>query len=75
MPMIYNITYKVGIGTAYGMKNEQVIFGDYATKAPTVYAPEGYAFAGWSVDGKDIVNLSEMRIYADTVFTAVYTKE
>ena len=75
LPVIYDITYKSGIGTAYGMKNEQVLFGDYATKAPVIYAPEGYTFAGWSVDGVNIVKPDKLRIYSDMVFIAVFTKE
>ena len=72
---IYNVKYKAGAGTLYGMENEQVMFGSHPTKAPTVYAPEGYEFAGWSVDGKNVTNLEEFKVYADTVLTAVYTKE
>ena len=71
---IYTVKYKAGVGTLYGMSDEQVVFGSHPTKAPTVYAPEGYEFAGWSVDGKNVADLGELKIYSDTVLTAVYTK-
>ncbi len=71
---IYNVKYKAGDGSLYGMADEQVVFGNHPTKAPTVYAPEGYEFAGWSVDGKDVADLGELKIYSDTVLTAVYTR-
>ncbi len=71
---IYTVEYDVQSGTAYGFSSEQVLFGETATKAPTVYAPEGYKFTGWSVDGKNTVDLEKYNIYKDTVFTALYEK-
>lgn len=70
----YTIKYDVKDGTAYGFSSEQVLFGQVATKAPTVYAPEGYKFIGWSVDGKNTVDLEKYNIYKDTVLTAIYEK-
>lgn len=72
---IYNVKYKAGEGSLYGLSDEQVVFGNHPTKAPTVYAPVGFKFAGWSVDGKNVADLGELKVYSDTVLTAVYTKE
>jgi hypothetical protein len=72
---IFTVKYKATLGSIYGMQSEQVIFGGHPTKAPIVYAPEGYVFTGWSVDGKNPVDFSKLKIYSDTVLTAVFTKE
>ena len=70
----YTVKYDVGSGTSYGFSSEQVLFGGTITKAPTVYAPEGYKFVGWSVDGKNVVDIEKYNIYKDTVLIAVYEK-
>ena len=72
--MIYNITYNAGEGKLYGIATEQAMFGSVPTKVPEVYAPEGFVFKGWSVDGKTVINLEETKIFADAVFVAVYEK-
>lgn len=72
---IFTVKYKVASGSIYGMENEQVVFGQHPTKAPIVYAPEGYAFSGWSLDGKNVADFTSLKIYSDTVLTAVFTKE
>lgn len=71
----YSVKYDVKDGTLYGFSAEEVLFGNIPTKAPTVYAPEGYKFIGWSVDGTNTVDIEKYNIYKDTVFTAVYAKE
>lgn len=72
---IFTVKYKASHGNIYGMQSEQVVFGQYPTKTPIVYAHEGYVFTGWSVDGKNTVDFSKLKIYSDTVLTAVFTKE
>ena len=72
---VYSVKYDVKDGTMYGFNAEDVIFGNVPTKVPTVYAPDGYKFAGWSVDGTNTVDIEKYNIYKDTVFTAVYEKE
>lgn len=71
---VYDVTYYSGRGNMYGFDFEQVIFGYTPTKAPKVYAPDGYTFEGWTIDGENVVDLSKYNIYADTVFTAKYVK-
>ncbi len=72
---IYNVTYDAGNGTLYGIEAEQVLFGSTPTKAPTVYAPEGYEFSGWSLDGKTVIDIEKVKVYSDTVFKAVFTNK
>ena len=71
-PVAFTVTYDAGIGEFYGFDSEEVLFGQAPTKAPAVYAPDGYVFAGWSIDGENLVSLSESRIYEDVCFIAVF---
>lgn len=71
----FDVEYDVGRGTLYGFDGEKVVFGEAPTKVPTVFAPDGHTFDGWTIDGKSLVSPEEIRIYSDTVFTAVYSKE
>lgn len=71
----FDVFYDAGKGTLYGFDSEKVIFGSTPTKSPEIFAPDGYAFDGWSPDGENTVSLDGYRIYADTVFNAVYTAE
>lgn len=74
-PIAFGVTYDPGMGELYGFDSEQVLFGSLPTKAPVVYAPDGYVFKGWSADGKNTVSLSSLRIYKDTALTALYAPE
>ena len=71
-PVAFTVTYDAGIGEFYGFDSEEVLFGQAPTKAPAVYAPDGYVFAGWSIDGENLVSLTESRIYEDVCFIAVF---
>lgn len=73
LPVAFTVTYDAGIGEFYGFESEEVLFGSSPTKAPRVYAPEGYTFAGWSIDGEETVELSTLRVYEDLRLIAVYT--
>ena len=75
LPVAFTVTYDAGIGEFYGFENEEVLFGSSPTKAPRVYAPEGYTFAGWSIEGEETVELSKLRVYEDLQLIAVYTEE
>lgn len=75
LPVAFTVTYDAGIGEFYGFENEEVLFGSSPTKAPRVYAPEGYTFAGWSIEGEETVELSKLRVYEDLHLIAVYTEE
>lgn len=69
----YDVTYKVGKGgTISGSDSESVKANAYPTKAPKVTAKDGYEFKGWSLDGKTIVDPSDVRIKEDTTFTAIF---
>ena len=68
----YTVFYRTDMGSLYGFETEQVMFGEAPSKAPSVTAPEGYAFEGWSIDGKKTVVLSSQSVYADTVYYAVF---
>ena len=74
-PVAFTVTYDAGIGEFYGFDSEEVLFGSAPTKAPAVYAPDGYRFTGWSVDGVNLVELSASRIYEDTRFIALFAPE
>ena len=69
----YDVTYKVGKGgTISGSDSESVKANAYPTKTPKVTAKDGYEFKGWSLDGKTIVDPSDVRIKEDTTFTAIF---
>lgn len=70
-PVAFTVTYDAGIGEFLRLRQRRVLFGSAPTKAPAVYAPDGYRFTGWSVDGVNLVDLSASRIYEDTRFIAL----
>ena len=70
----YTVKYDIGNGTSYGFSSEEVLFGGTVSKTPTIYAPEGYKFVGWSVDGENVVDIEKYNIYQDTVFISIYEK-
>lgn len=72
---IYSVRYKAGYGTIYGISEEQVVFGGVPTKAPVVYAENGYEFSGWSVDGKNVIDVTKLKVFSDMTLTAVYNKK
>ena len=51
----------------YGDFNDEII--KYPPADPT---RDGYEFAGWSLDGKNVENLENLKIYADTILKAIY---
>lgn len=71
-PVSFEVTYDPGLGEMYGFESERVLFGDSPTKAPRIYAPGGYVFRGWSIDGAETVALDKLRIYDDLALTALY---
>ena len=72
---VYNVTYNVLSGSIYGFDSEQVIFGSVPTKEPKVYAPDGYIFEGWTIDGENVVDLSTYNVYSDIELIAKYKKK
>jgi hypothetical protein len=72
---VYDVTYNAGEGRFYGFESEQVIFGSVPKKAPKVYAPDGYSFEGWTVDGENVIELSSYNVYCNTEFVAKYVKK
>ncbi len=73
MPVNYTVTYNLSGGTlAQGAVTESVAAGSAPSKAPTVNAPDGMVFAGWSTDGKTVVDISKLKITTHTTLTAVY---
>lgn len=69
----YDVSYEVGKkGEISGKGTESVKANAYPNKVPTVTAKEGYEFKGWSVDGKTIVDPTDVRITKDTTFTAIF---
>ena len=51
------------------------MFGTTPTKIPTVYPPQGYSFAGWSLDGKNVISTENLKVYSDLKLTAIYEPE
>ncbi len=70
--LVYTISYEPGIGELYGFESEDVLFGEKPVKLPTVYPPDGYAFAGWSFDGETVLDIDTLCIYEDCILTAVF---
>ena len=71
-PLIYTVTYDAGKGLLYGLKSEQVVFGDKITKTPSVTAPKGMYFTGWTADGKTSYDTSSP-VYANIKLSAMYS--
>lgn len=68
----YTVTYKIGDGTYVGSLSETVQAGRTPTKAPTVTAPAGKVFKGWSADGKTVKNLAAFNVTSNLTLIAVY---
>lgn len=68
----YTVTYDAGRRGEASRTSENVKSNAYPNKVPTVKANEGYEFKGWSLDGKTIVDPTDIRIKEDTTFTAIY---
>lgn len=72
---IANVTYKNEVvfkSDGEDVKLEYIENGKFAT-APTV-SKDGYEFDGWTIDGKNIVDVSTYEVTKDLTFVAVYTK-
>ena len=70
-PVIYTVSYDAGKGTLFGLKSEQVIFGDKLTKIPSVTAPKDKYFIGWSTDKSTVFDI-QSRIYSNIKLYALY---
>ena len=74
-PITFEVIYDYGNGRIYGFDSEIVMFGTTPTKIPTVYPPQGYSFAGWSLDGKNVISTENLKVYSDLKLTAIYEPE
>ena len=74
-PITFEVIYDYGNGSIYGFDSEIVMFGTTPTKIPTVYPPQGYSFAGWSLDGKNVISTENLKVYSDLKLTAIYEPE
>lgn len=69
----YAVRYDAGEhGTLSESIHEKVVSGNSSNRIPEVHAEEGYRFIGWSSDGETIVRPEQVKIYKNTVFTALY---
>ncbi len=68
----YTVTYKIGDGTYVGSLSETVQAGRTPSKAPSVTAPAGKVFKGWSTDGKTVKNLAAFNVTSNMTLYAVY---
>lgn len=64
----YDVTFMID-ETSYN--TIQVMRGHYA-EFSTIPEKENYEFLGWSLDGNNVLDLSEQRIYKNTIFIAVF---
>ncbi len=71
--LVSNVFYDGGEGYLYGLSSELCVFGKAPTKTPTVIAPDGKVFIGWSVDEENLIDVQNTKIYSDTLFYAVYS--
>lgn len=74
-PITFEVIYDYGNGSIYGFDSETVMFGTAPTKIPTVYPPQGYTFAGWSLDGKNVISTENLKVYSDLKLIAIYEPE
>ena len=74
-PITFEVIYDYENGSIYGFDSETVMFGTAPTKIPTVYPPQGYTFAGWSLDGKNVISTENLKVYSDLKLTAIYEPE
>ena len=71
----FTVTYNAGShgALAAGAKSsEQVKRNETPKNVPAVVANAGYAFIGWTADGKTLVDPAAQTITKNTTFTAVY---
>ena len=71
----FTVTYNAGShgALAAGAKSsEQVKRNESPKNVPAVVANAGYAFIGWTADGKTLVDPAAQTITKNTTFTAVY---
>lgn len=70
----YTVAYELGAegSLVTGSRAERVKEGMYPVRVPVVKAEPDTVFLGWSLDGETLVQPETVRIYEDTVFTAVY---
>lgn len=70
----FTVIYETGgLGTIVaGSRTETVQEGQYPEKQPVVKTGTDTVFLGWSLDGETLVQPESVRIYEDTIFTAVY---
>lgn len=70
----YTVAYEIGAegSLVTGSRAERVKEGMYPVRIPVVKVGPDTVFLGWSLDGETIVQPEAVRIYEDTVFTAVY---
>ncbi len=71
--IISNVFYDSVDGYLYGLSSELCVFGTAPTKMPTVIAPEGKYFIGWSIDEETVIDIHNTPIYSDTTFYALYS--
>lgn len=66
----YNVNFMIPAGYTYtGKDSQQVIAGEYAT-AP-VFTNQPNNFLGWSIDGENIISVSDYKINNDTLFIPI----
>ena len=71
----YTVTYDIGNGTLVsGSLTEKVADKTKPSHAPTVTAPEGYTFKGWSRNGQDVIFLTDLSVSTNMTVFAIYEK-
>ena len=73
---IADVTYKqlVKFTVDSEEENSQFVIRDGFAVAPTNPTKDGYEFDGWTINGVDVINVSEYEISQDTTFIAKFTK-
>ncbi|WP_130862504.1 S-layer homology domain-containing protein [Bacilliculturomica massiliensis] len=69
----YTVTYDAGDHGTIAEKTEQVE-KDKSPKGVKVTADEGWAFVGWSKDGKTVIDLKDIKVTGSLKLIAVYEK-
>ncbi|WP_165445298.1 S-layer homology domain-containing protein [Bacilliculturomica massiliensis] len=70
----YTVTYDAGEHGTIAEKTEQVE-KDKSPKGVKVTADEGWVFAGWSKDGKTVIDLKDIKVTGAMKLIAVYEKD
>ncbi|MCI8336751.1 MAG: S-layer homology domain-containing protein [Peptococcaceae bacterium] len=72
----YKVTFKTGENGRLTEGSASIYVDRNAkikdSQIPSVTANEGYAFIGWSIDGKTVAEPTKENITATTIFTALY---